>query len=290
MTNSYTHTNIYMNIDIDNLNQLGFSDQYGFRYRAVTIDLEINEQREQINTLTHNAIFFQLAGELHIYWDNRYTTIKPGELYFLPRGANVSAYVVGKEVKYIVARLDHELYNKSSFSELLKNSNCDNPYSFSPLPIREPLGTFIESMKHYIIDGVDNLQLQNMKFIELYIIFRHYYTDQECRNLFHPVLKKSSTFKTFVLDNYEVSTTIDELAKKANMSRSTFDRKFKDNFGMTPLKWIDIQTRLLILRKASEPNVTVKDIMYEIEVYNSSQFTKLCKRLCGLAPSKLIRQ
>lgn len=74
------------------------------------------------------------------------------------------------------------------------------------------------------------------------------------------------------------------------MSRSTFDRKFKENFGMTPQRWIDLQTRILILRKASELNVSVKDIMYEVGVYNPSQFTKLCTRLCGFPPSKLIKR
>ncbi len=74
------------------------------------------------------------------------------------------------------------------------------------------------------------------------------------------------------------------------MSRSTFDRKFKENFGLTPHKWIEVQTSVLITRKAAEPNVTIKDIMYEIGVYNSSQFTQLCKRLCGVKPSQLIRR
>lgn len=30
--------------------------------------------------------------------------------------------------------------------------------------------------------------------------------------------------------------------------------------------------------------------MYDVGVYNSSQFTKLCRRLCGVTPSALIRQ
>ncbi len=271
------------NIQIDNL--------HGFKYRIMNTDLDPHEQLSQLNTITHNALFFQLDGELKISIDDCDDfIIKPGNLYFLPRGANITACILGKEIKYIVARLDHYVDANSPFIELLKDEPYNNTYMFSSLPIREPMQVFLTSIKRYIIDGIENQQLQDVKFVELYIIFRTYYSKQECINLFYPIIKRNSKFKTFVLDNYQASTTIEELAQMAKMSRSTFDRTFKEHFGITPLKWIDIQTRMLIMRKASEPNVTVKDIMYEVGVYNPSQFTKLCKRLCGVVPSQLVRR
>ncbi len=269
------------------------NDQFGFRYREVTSELSTEVQKEQINTLTHNVIYFQLEGTLHITWgDNPEVEIRAGELYFLPRGANISAYMSTPTVKYIAARLDHDLNNQSAFNMLLKNRDLEmhTNHKFRSLPIRKPLQTFIESTKQYMLDGLDSQQLQNAKFVELYFIFRNYYTKQECIEIFYPIMKQNSKFKTFILDNYHVSVSIEELMQKANMSRSTFDRTFKENFGITPLKWIEIQTRILIMRKASEPNVTVKDIMYEVEVNNPSQFTQLCKRLCGMTPSELIRR
>ncbi len=265
---------------------------HGFRYRVVETCLDQKTQKAQINTTTHNAIFFQLEGGLKISWDEHAETIiKPGDIYFLPRGANVSACIIGKKIKYIAARLDHDLDNKATFNELLNSEECAQHYEyiFTALKMKEPMKILVESIKQYIIDGVNTAKLTNLKFTELYIIFRNYYTKQERINLFYPILKKNSKFKTFILDNYNVSVSIEELAKKANMSRSTFDRSFKAAFGMTPHKWFEIQTRILIMRKASEPNVTVKDMRYEVGVYNASQFTQLCKRLCGMPPSQLIK-
>lgn len=277
---------------LDNsFDDLHFSGQYGFKYRRIGSDLGIDEQREQIQTLTHNAVFFQLEGELNISFGNyKDIVVKPGTLYFLPRGVEISACILGSSIEYIVARLDHDIDKRFIYDNQSALASFDSDsFTFSTLPIREPLKIFLESIKCYSKEQAENKQLQNLKFIELYLIFSSYYTKNERINLFYLALKSSSKFKTYILDNYNVSTTIEELSKKANMSRSTFDRNFKENFGMTPHKWIDLQTRAIILRKAAEPNVSIKDIMYEIGVYNPSQFTQLCKRLCGVNPSQLVR-
>lgn len=276
-----------------NTNKAGHFDndpQYGFKYRDINTTFDIEKQKEQINTLTHNAIFFQIEGELHISWgEYQDVIIHPGELYFLPRGATVSAYVVGGQTKYLAVRLDHNVATAKSFSSILSAEarSCSN--RFSPLPIVEPLSIFLDSIKHYIIDGVANPHVQEIKFAEMLFIFNKYYTNEERANLFHSISDGDSKFKTYILDNFKPHTSVNELVEKAHMSRSTFDRKFKEAFGTTPLKWVNIQSRILILRKAAEPNVTVKDLMYEVGVYNASQFTKLCKRICGVLPSQLVR-
>ncbi len=278
---------------IDDILRTHLDNQFGFKYRVIEIDLEPKEQLKEINTLTHNALFFQLEGRLSISWGAfKNVEIKAGEMYFLPRGAVVSACVLDRSAKYIAVRLDHDIDNTRVFNALLRSQRRteDFDYVFKPLEIRDTMKIFLDSVSRYAIDVIKSEQLNNLKLLELYIIFNNYYTKEECVNLFYPIVKRDSKFKSFILDNYKVSVTIEELVQKANMSRSTFDRTFKENFGTTPLKWIDIQTRILIMRKAAEPNVTVKDMMYDVGVYNPSQFTQLCKRLCGVTPSKLIHR
>ncbi|MFR9531636.1 MAG: AraC family transcriptional regulator [Rikenellaceae bacterium] len=291
MNESFAYNNATSTLNSDNYILNNSNDQFGFRYRVVTTSLKPEEQLAHMNTVTYNAIFFQLDGELHINWDrHKDVVIRPGDIYFLPRGANVSACTIGGGISYVVARLEHNI-DSTIFNEQLKIKSNITPsaYIFAPLPIRPPMMRFVESMKNYIIEGADCAQLHSIKLIELYIIFRRYYTTDECANLFHPIIGHNSKFETFILDNYHMSVSIEDLVQKAKMSRSTFDRKFKDTFKITPLKWIDEQTRQRIFSKASEPNVTIKDIMYEVDIYSHSQFTNLCKRLCGMSPSQLIR-
>ncbi len=267
------------------------NNQFGFRYRVVTTTMEPEEQLTHLNTVTYNAIFFHLEGELHINWGHhKDVVIRPGDIYFLPRGATVSACTIGGGISYVVARLEHNIDSKLFNEQLKIKSNIGvADYIFTPLPMRSQMISFVNSLRGYILDGVDSTQFHTLKLTELYIIFRQYYTTEECANLFYPIIGYNSEFESFVLDNYHVSVTIDDLVQKAKMSRSTFDRKFKETFRITPLKWIEEQTRQRIFSKASEPNVTVKDIMYEVDIYSQSQFTNLCKRLCGMPPSQLIR-
>lgn len=280
-----------VNADTDSI-LLNYNNQFGFRYRAVHTDMSQEEQLEQSNTVTYNALFLHLEGEMRITWGEfKDVLISPGVLYFLPRGADVSACIVGNDISYIVVRLEHNLDN-NRFANLHKIRECKShfKYVFAPLDMKPQLVDYTKSMKGYLISGVDSNKLYDVKLSELHIILSWYYTLDECAMLFYPVIGMNSEFKTFVLDNYSITTSIEDLVEKANMSRSTFDRKFKEFFGITPLKWIEQQVRRVILTKATEPNITVKDIMYEVGIYNQSQFTSLCKRLCGVAPSLLIKQ
>lgn len=228
---------------------------------------------------------------MRISWDKfKDVEIKPGDFYFLPRGAIVSACIVGEKISYLVARLEHYIDNKVFADLIAIKQNSDMfDYSFLPVSMTPTMLRFVESMKDYLVKGVNSPQLHNIKMIELQVILTWYYSQIDCLNLLYPVIGCNTKFENFILDNYSISTSIEDLVLKSNMSRSTFDRKFKESFGMTPLKWMEEQVRQRIISKSSEPNVTVKDVMYEVEVYNQSQFTQLCKRLFGITPSQLIK-
>lgn len=278
-------------IDFDNSDLLNCHNQFGFRYREVHTALSKEEQLSYNNTVTYNALFFHLEGEMHISWGAfSDVVISPGTVYFLPRGVNVSAYIEDAGISYLVVRLEHRLDDKR-FANLHKVKECAalTKYVFAALPMKPMLMDFAKTLKAYLSSGVDSSHLFDVKLSELHIILSWYYTVEECTALFYPVIGMNTKFENFILDNYKINTSIEELVEKANMSRSTFDRKFKETFKMTPLKWIEDQVSRVIISKASEPNVTVKDMMYEVGIYNQSQFTNLCKRLLGVAPSQLIR-
>ncbi len=261
-----------------------------FKLHSFTVNDEPWEQLSRSYTLSSHCLSLLLAGELHINWgEHKDVVVKAGEMYFLPRGAEVSGYFVG-DVDMVVAVMGRGMTGKELDDlRAMKNHERFQNYEFKPLPMLPPMVRLAESVKEYLEAGVNCSHLQQSKCSELYVILHWFYSIADNAQLFYPMAGAISEFRDFILDNFKLTTSIDELAAKANISRSTFSREFKETFSTTPHKWIDEHTRLLIIRKASEPNVSVKDIMYEVGVYNPSQFTKLCKRLCGVTPSKLIR-
>ncbi len=210
-------------------------------------------------------------------------------MFFLPRGAEITGYIIG-EVNFIVAIIERGMTSKElNDMRIMKSHEKFDRYEFKPMVMHPPMLRLAESIKEYLVNGVNCSHLHEAKFNELYVILHWYYSLADNADLFYPMAGAVSEFRNFILDNFHITTSIDEIVTKSNYSRSTFDRKFKETFSTTPRKWIEEHTRQLIISKASEPNITVKDMMYEVGVYNSSQFTKLCTRLCGVAPSKLIR-
>ncbi len=267
------------------------NEKLHFKYHVYSTHLSPEEQLKRVRTISYHALVFQLEGETHISW-GKYKDVKvsAGEMYFLPRGAEVSSYIVGS-ASFLVAIINRSMTSKE-LDDLRKMRVYETfaKYQFKPMVMHPSMLRLAESVRDYLVSGVNCSHLHVAKFSELYVVLHWYYSQADNAQLFYPMVGGAvSEFRNFILDNFRITTSIDELVAKSHMSRSTFDRKFKETFATTPLKWIGEHTRQLIVSKASEPNVTVKDMMYEVGIYNSSQFTKLCKRLCGVTPSKLLR-
>ncbi len=240
--------------------------------------------------MQHHNLVFLLEGEIYISWgEYKDVAVKSGEMFFLPRGAEVSGYILG-DVSCVVATIARGL-SARELRDLrsMKEHSVNYVYEFKPMAMHPPMLQLAESVRGYLDSGVGCLHLHEAKFAELNVILHWYYSIADNVQLFYPLIGAMSSFRNFILDSYKINMPIDELVVKSSMSRSTFNRKFKETFNTTPLKWIDELTRQAIVDKASEPNVTVKDIMYEVGVSSPSQFTQLCKRLCGVIPSELIR-
>ena len=78
--------------------------------------------------------------------------------------------------------------------------------------------------------------------------------------------------------------SIDELAERACMSRSTFYRHFRATFGVTPLQYI---TRLRIDRARTllhDPTHTVTDVSLDLGFRSVSHFIDTFKRHTGTTP------
>jgi len=84
----------------------------------------------------------------------------------------------------------------------------------------------------------------------------------------------------------QIAWTVDELAKKAGMSRSAFAARFKVVVGQTPLayltEWRIHQAARLIERNADRLSVIARSIGYQSE----AAFTKAFTKVMGIVPSE----
>ncbi|EJX00522.1 transcriptional regulator, AraC family [gut metagenome] len=113
------------------------------------------------------------------------------------------------------------------------------------------------------------------------------YSLQELAYFFFPLLNVHSDFQDFVYANYRDIHDVKELAEKANMSLSTFTRRFKDTFNDTAQNWLTARRAESVLYDIVKTGLTFTEIAEKHEFSSSAYLTFFCKQHFGKTPATL---
>jgi len=91
---------------------------------------------------------------------------------------------------------------------------------------------------------------------------------------------------TFIHTHYMKTLSVQELAKKMNVSVVHFERVFKKLFGDTPIEYIHRLRITASLRLLETTNTTISVIAQEIGYFDQSHFIRHFKRLRGCTPKQ----
>lgn len=83
---------------------------------------------------------------------------------------------------------------------------------------------------------------------------------------------------------YMFNLTIDDLASETSMSVSTFERKFKKYFKMTPIKYIKKLRIKQACRQLTDLNKSLSEIAQSVGFCDQSYFTKEFKKIMKMTP------
>src|SRR5699024_5039184 len=90
----------------------------------------------------------------------------------------------------------------------------------------------------------------------------------------------------YINRNLTRSISIDEAADSAYMSKSSFYRYFKNEFGMTPVDYIREKRVDLACKLLQQKENSVTDVSYELGYSSLSHFIKLFKGQTGITPKQ----
>lgn len=88
--------------------------------------------------------------------------------------------------------------------------------------------------------------------------------------------------------NISKSWTVDMLAKKAGMSRSSFAKNFKEQVGDTPLEYL-LRWRMFLAREALKEGKLITNVAQNYGYSSVSAFGHAFKRIFGYSPGKVIK-
>jgi len=90
----------------------------------------------------------------------------------------------------------------------------------------------------------------------------------------------------YIKDHLSHTLTVEELSQKAYMSESNFYRVFKNEFGMTPVDFINKERIELASRLLKDPNRKIKEVYSECGFESRSYFNRLFKRFINKSPGE----
>lgn len=114
---------------------------------------------------------------------------------------------------------------------------------------------------------------------------------QFLQNFYNRENKRMSYIAQYIRENICKSITTEDLAKLANMGKSSFYNLFKNTFGITPRQFI-IEERIALAKKllVTNPNQSISALSYELGYSDSAHFSNQFKSVLGISPRQFVRK
>ncbi len=115
---------------------------------------------------------------------------------------------------------------------------------------------------------------------------------QQLGELVEPAISGSdemSNLKKYIREHLTERITIEDLSRKANMSKATLFRIFKDEYGITPMELV-IRERLRKAKEMLSANMSIKEVCYACGFTDVNYFSRLFKARENMTPGNYQRK
>ena len=243
--------------------------------------------------MDHSSIVFVLEGVILMhcgpFLDRR---VEERNMFFLPNNVLCSGEVLeDTELLSCVFDKDTQVCNRFMLENLVKLDGFGSiRYDFDTLSIRGRLWEFVRFLVECLDDGLGCRHFHQMKRQELALLFRGYYTKEELARFFYPILSENMDFRESVLACFREANSLEEIARRMNLTPVTFNRRFKKTFGEPYAQWLEKRKAEDILRDILITNKTFSEIADAYGFSSAAYFTTFCKRHFGKSPSEIRQQ
>ncbi len=228
-----------------------------------------------------NEIIFVLQGKCEVICDiYPPVTLTDRESVFIPSGSHFRAHAP-EGSKIIVFRLDplQKVYGSYSVEELYTESqNYSFPEDAGILEINPMMHHFLIHLSYYLEHGMTNTVLYEIKIKELLLILHSFYETKNLCYFFKPILNNDYLFAAQIFEHWEQAKNAKELADLVAYTPTSFNKKFKQVFGVTPYKWLNERKSAKILYEITNTDQPLKLIAENYDFNSQQQFNDYCIR------------
>ncbi|MDZ7660377.1 AraC family transcriptional regulator [Fodinibius sp.] len=255
-------------------------------------------QKEKVVQLFSKYIQFNftLSGKRIINHDSNRCVANPNKGIIIKKCAFVQELPSTREGWDVLIFYLKDDYLRSLFEEFRPHLSLEelpepNKVWIESFSINEHIKNSYKSFIPYIIDNksLPDSVFEN-KFKELlFNIFSH----PENKHILAYILKIVNRFQTPIWEvmeaNYMYDLNIQDFAKIANRSLSTFKRDFKKHYQTSPGKWLTERRLKRAKSMLQTGNKTISHIAFDCGFSNLSHFSRTYKAEYGMSPSEYRR-
>ena len=240
-----------------------------------------------------NYIFFVLGGAIEIScneFENR--RFQSNEMVFLLRSSSVYVKALKNTKLYVMyfdiflSSCDRQLF-KAYLPDVEKVS-----YDFAPVPIPQSVLIFLKQTIYFQEQKVDCMHFNNIKHREFFILLRSFCSREEIVMFLSPLISHSSGFRNKVLEKYTQLETgrVTDLANLSGFGRKNFDKRFQEEFGTSPARWLMQEKAKRLRLFLMEPGVTISDAMDKFHFNSPGYFNRFCHQHFKAPPGMIIKE
>lgn len=245
-----------------------------------------SEQRVYRGETEYHTILFCTRGSVRIATMDELDTLQEGEMKFVPRSSSAYA-ALSSDAELLVAYFDviDFVCDKISLQQL-EELKEDVPYLPKPMEVRGAIHSLLATLRIYLGDRAQCAYLHELKVKELFWNLRAYYSREELASFIWPILGVSK-FHSDVINAFSCNVKVADLAERVFMSTSTFYKRFREEFGMSPEQWVRIQSNKQILFLIQDSDLSIGEIAAQLDFTSQSTFSRYCTNNFGFAPTAL---
>lgn len=234
-------------------------------------------------------IIFLLRGVLHLSRGKANLVLHEGEMWHISKVKGLSVVALATSEVIVCdtiteSNLCREFSSKHFKDVTLRSQDIT---SFKALSICPPLLAMLNQYRKLYVSGMNDVYYQQVKRDEAFLLLLSFYSPQQLSMLFKDFLGHNNSFKYYVLTFVNQYNTVDELIQNANMSRSTFLRRFREVFHDSPHHWILQRKLKQILKDITTTQMPFSEISEKYHFSSPAYFATFCKKNFGKTPLKL---
>ena len=235
----------------------------------------------------HHYVYYVLSGKKTLHTTEESLTLTSGSIAFVKKGACIVEQFF-EEPFCIIVFIIPDSFIVSFLNDYLPGRQASVLSNHMLIPIQDDIhiNAFYQSILPYFTSQAEIPEaLMELKFKELLLHFLNNPRNEELKNFFLSIRQQgSSPLKEIMETNYAYNMTIEEYAKLANRSVSSFKRDFQSLFKTTPGKWLMDMKLKRAKRLLLETDNSVGDIAFDSGFENATHFCRLFKQKTGITP------